>query len=118
MAAIAKANDFHPVTARTLALLVDKDRLGFLTAIADAFRAEVDARTGQVRASITAAKPLDDAEVREVVAALEKRTSKKVLAEVDVDETVISGLKARIGGLVFDGTVRAGLERLRAELNA
>lgn len=113
---IADAHGFHPITKRFLALLVEKDRVRFIESIARAFRAEADERIGRVRAEIRAAKNLEGAALSEVVGALEKKTGKKVLPEVHVDPSVISGLSARIGGVVYDGTVRSQLERLRQQL--
>jgi F-type H+-transporting ATPase subunit delta len=98
-------------------LLVDKDRVPQLPAIADAFRDEVDAQVGRVRATILTAKPLAPQALADVVRGLEKRTGKKVVPDVAVDPSVIAGVRAKIGGLVFDATVRARLDRLRADLN-
>lgn len=113
---IASENNFHEVSGKFLNLLVHQDRVRYLGDIAKAFQNEVDERTGRVRAVLTAAKAIDDGAQKDIVAALEKRTGKKVIAEVVIDEDVISGVRAQIGGLVFDGTVRSQLNRLRGSL--
>ncbi len=113
---IAESNKFHEVSGKFLQLLVAQDRVRYLGDIAKAFQHEVDERTGRVRAVLTSAKPLSDGIQKDIVSALEKRTGKTVLAEVNVDESVISGVRAQIGGTVFDGTVRAQLDRLRGSL--
>src|SRR5690606_40365715 len=82
---IAEAHGFHTVTRQILRLLVDKDRIQYLGSIASAFQREVDERTGRVRAQITRARVLDDAAVKQLVAALEKRTGKKVVPELEVE---------------------------------
>jgi F-type H+-transporting ATPase subunit delta len=112
---VGKAHDFDPVTISFLTLLVDKDRLSQLPAIARAFRNEVDERLGRVRATIATAKALDARELTAIVAGLEKTTGKKVVPDVEVDPSLIAGVQARIGGLVYDATVRAQLSRLRQE---
>jgi F-type H+-transporting ATPase subunit delta len=114
---IASAHGFEPVTRSFLLLLADKDRLPSLQSIARAFREEVDARVGRVRATLLTAKPLDPKALMEIVQGLEKRTGKKVVPDVELDPRVIAGVQARIGGLVFDATVRSQLDRLRAGLN-
>jgi len=113
---IAQSASFHDVTRKFLKMLVEKDRVRYLAGIAAAFRAEVDLRLSRVRATITSAKPLDDAAVKELAAALKGKVGKDVIAQVTVDPSVLSGLKAQIGGLVFDGTVRSQLDRMRATL--
>jgi len=118
MADVAKANNFFATTVGFLDFLVRQDRVRYMAAISDAFGVEVDARTSQVRAHIVSAKPLDAGMQQKIVAALEKRTGKTVIADVEVDKSVLGGVRASIGGLVFDGTIRAQLDRLRTELAA
>lgn len=103
------------VTARFLSLLVDKDRIPQLPAIATAFRDEVDAKVGRVRATILTAKALSPQALADIVRGLEKRTGKKVIPDVAVDPSVIAGVRAKIGGTVFDATVRARLDALRSQ---
>ena len=113
--AIADAHQLDAATARFLMLLVDKDRVPQLPAIAEAFRDEVDAKVGRVRATILTAKPLSSSALADIVRGLEKRTGKKVIPDVAVDPAVIAGVRAKIGGTVFDATVRARLDTLRAQ---
>jgi F-type H+-transporting ATPase subunit delta len=117
LAAVAKAHQFDDVTTNFLLLLIEKDRLAELPSIALSFRNEVDAKIGRVRATIVTAKPLDTRELSAIVAGLEKKTGKRVAPDVEVDESVIAGVQARIGGFVYDATVRAQLDRLRGEFN-
>lgn len=113
---IVKGNKFHAATDGFLRLIVEKERLPYLALIARCFSDEVDERVGRVRATITSAKALDDGAMKSIIGSLEKRTGKTVLPEATVDASVISGISARIGGLVFDGTLRSQLERLKADL--
>jgi len=115
---IAKENSFSAASQVFIRLLVAKDRLPYLEAIAKSLRTEVDERLDRVRATIVSAKSLDDSGLNEITAALEKRTGKTVVPEVKVDENVISGVSAQIGGLVFDGTLRAQLDRLAQSMHA
>lgn len=117
LAGIAEAHGFEQETRSILGLLVDKDRVPDLPVIARAFRDEVDQQVGRVRATILTAKELSPQALADIVRGLEKRTGKKVVPEVEVDPSVIAGVQARIGGFVFDATVRAQLERLRQEFN-
>lgn len=112
---IAKAHTFDAATSTFLQLLAEKGRLPQLPAIAASFRAEVDQTIGRVRATIVTAKALDAAALNDIVRGLQKRTGKTVIPEVEIDPSVIAGVQAKIGGLVFDATVRAQLSRLHAE---
>lgn len=113
--AIGDALKLDATTTRFLTLLVDKERIPQLQAIAAAFRDEVDHRVGRVRATILTAKALSPSALADIVRGLEQRTGKKVVPDVAVDASVIAGVRAKIGGTVFDATVRARLDRLRAE---
>lgn len=113
--ALADSLKLDVVTTRFLALLVDKDRIPQLPAIALAFRDEVDQKVGRVRATIHTSTALSPSALADIVRGLEKRTGKKVIPDVAVDPSVIAGVRAQIGGTVFDATVRARLDRLRAE---
>jgi len=112
---VADAHNFQVGTRTLLLLLVDKDRIRSLPAVAESFRDEVDARTGRVRAHIATARPLDEGALKALVSALERKVGKAVIPEVEVAPEVISGVQARIGGLVFDATVRSQLNRLQSE---
>ncbi|MDP2345142.1 MAG: ATP synthase F1 subunit delta [Deltaproteobacteria bacterium] len=114
---IGKEHKFDEATTSFLTLLVDKSRLPHLPSIARSFRNEVDARIGRVRATIVTAKPLAAKDLAAIIAGLEKKTGKKVVPDVEVDASVIAGVQARIGGLVYDATVRAQLDRLKTEFN-
>ena len=113
---VAEGAQLSTETRVVLDLLVQGDRLRQLPAIARAFQEEVDERTGRVRATVSSAKALDTATMNQVVQALEKKTGKAVLAEAKVDPSLIAGVSARIGGIVYDSTVRSHLERLRQQL--
>lgn len=115
--AIADQNKFEAITKTFLALLVEKDRVPQLPSIAWAFRDEVDIKVGRVRATILTAKELSSSALADIVRGLEKRTGKKVVPEVEVDPSVIAGVRAKIGGVVFDATVKSQLDRLRQEFN-
>lgn len=114
---IATAHSFDEAATSFLVLLIDKGRLAQLPSIAHAFRAEVDARIGRVRATIVTAKALDARDLTEIVAGLEKKTGKRVVPDVEVDPSLIAGVQARIGGFVYDASVKAQLNRLRSEFN-
>jgi len=111
--AIGKDNKFADSTNRLLHLLVVKGRVQYLPQIASAFAAEVDERSGRVRAHITSARVLDDKQVEAIVNTLEKRTGKKVIPELEVEPEIIGGVSARVGGVVFDNSVKSQLDRMR-----
>jgi F-type H+-transporting ATPase subunit delta len=101
-----------------LFLIVDHRRVWQLDGIAQAFGQELNARLGILEAEIRAARELDDQERQSLVAALERRTGKRIEPAFRLDPGLLGGVVVRIGSTIYDGSVRAGLERLHARMAA
>jgi F-type H+-transporting ATPase subunit delta len=97
-------------------LLLERGRIGALASIARAYRDMVDGKLGRVRATVSSARALDPATQSSVQRALERRTGKKVVLTTAVDPTLIGGIVARVGDLVFDGSLRTRLDGLRSRI--
>jgi F-type H+-transporting ATPase subunit delta len=69
-----------------------------------------------LRARITSAQPLNDAQRDDIVAALEKRYGKKVEAELDVDPELLGGARVQVGDQVIHASVRDALGQMAAAL--
>ncbi len=97
-------------------LVVERGRAAEFAGIEESFRAMLDERSGRVRATVRSAVPLDDEDVERVRSALERRTGRVVQMEVRVDPSLIGGIRAEVGSIVYDGSIRAELDRLRETL--
>jgi F-type H+-transporting ATPase subunit delta len=97
-------------------LLLDKGRVGALPDIARAHRALVDDHAGRVRATVTSARPLDPVLETRLKSALERQSGKTVLLDKREDPAIVGGLITQLGDLVYDGSVRTQLLRLREQL--
>jgi F-type H+-transporting ATPase subunit delta len=107
---------FSPTTEKFLGLLLEKDRLQYLQQINAEYRRQADELAGVVRARITAAAELDDAQCRAIVQSLKSQTGKEVELTVAVDPALIGGLQTEIGGRLFDGSLRTQLKRIEDTL--
>ena len=99
-----------------LGLVLSKGRIGYLSQIEDTYRRLADELSGVLRARITSAVELDAAQQQAIGASLEKQTGKKVALNVSVDPQLLGGVKAEIGGRLFDGSVRTQLKRIEESL--
>jgi F-type H+-transporting ATPase subunit delta len=97
-------------------LLVEENRTQFMPQIRDELRTLVERAAGRVDARVTSARPLDSAQVERVRAALSERVGAEVRVELEVDESLIGGLVARVGDLLLDGSVRTQLLSLASSL--
>jgi len=116
LAELAPRLELEPLTRNFLSVLIQHDRMSLLGEIASAFRTLLDERTGVAVAEITTARPLDETEKQELAGALAARTGRKVRMKFALDPDLIGGVTARVGGTIYDGSVRGQLDRLRAEL--
>ena len=71
---------------------------------------------GLVTAIVTSAGPLDERRKDRLRRALSERTGQEVRLDVTVDEGLIGGAIAKVGDLVFDGSLRTQLTMLRTNL--
>ena len=103
-------------TRNFVLLLLERERVQVLPAIARELRAMVDEKVGRVRATVTSARPLPAEQVAQIQSTLEKATGKKVLLDKAEDPTLIGGVVAKLGDTVYDGSVRSQLERMREQI--
>ena len=99
-----------------LFVIVDQRRAGMLIEIEQAFSAILDARQGITQATVTSALELTAEERKELDAALAKLTGRTVQAQFKTDSALIGGAVVRVGSTIYDGSVRAQLDRLRARM--
>jgi len=99
-----------------LMLLVDKNRVAFLSQIISAYDRLADERLGIIRPRISSAFSLNDGQVAAIKSALEKRSNKKVEPQVHIDTSLIGGVVIQIGDTAFDSSVKTQLKRIQDQL--
>jgi F-type H+-transporting ATPase subunit delta len=97
-------------------LIVKHGRTEILREIERTLGEELNARMGIAQAEVTSARALNDAERKELTAALERRTGKKIEASFREDGSLLGGAVVRVGSTVYDGSIRERLSRLREQL--
>ena len=106
----------HPALHNLLLLLIDRDRTPYLPDITRIFRSLADARAGRVRGQVTSAVPLPSDALTKLAKALEQVTQRKVVLETKVDPSLIGGVAAQVGSVLYDGSIRTQLEEMRRQL--
>lgn len=102
-----------PMVRNFLSLLLERNRLGFLSQITVSYGIFADELSGVVRPTLTTALPLEDSQVAGIREALAKATGKKVMLSVTLEPALLGGVVAQIGDKVFDGSVKNQLTRLQ-----
>ena len=108
--------DLSPKLTNLLSVVVDNGRLAVLPEIASQFRTLVNDRGGVADAQIVSAFPLDAAQRAELVQVLEKRFGRHLQPHVEVDASLIGGVRVTVGDEVLDTSVVARLEQMRVAL--
>lgn len=117
LTAVAERLELSPRVRNFARLVVERGRADEFGEMAETFGQLLDARSGRLRALVTSAQPLGEDEAQRIRQALERRTGKTIDVELAVDPSLIGGVRAEVGTIVFDGTIRAELLKLRENLS-
>ena len=98
-----------------LKLLKKKQRLQLINSINSYFSEIIDEIANIVSAEITTAIELDS-KLSSIEQFLSKKINKNVILTSTKDESVIGGMKLRIGDQLFDGTIKTKLSQLKESL--
>jgi F-type H+-transporting ATPase subunit delta len=109
-------SNVSPEAKNFVAMLAENGRLSLLPEIAEQFHALKNAQEGAADAEITSAFELTDAQVKDLVATLEKKFGRKLNPTVTVDASLIGGVRVAVGDEVLDTSVRAKLQKMHMTL--
>jgi F-type H+-transporting ATPase subunit delta len=104
------------LTVRFLGVLNDKGRLGHLASVVAAFDELVQAEFGRVEADVFTAAPMSPDQLDGVRRRLSDVLKKDVVVHPYVDESMIGGIKVRVGDRLLDGSVQARLRQMNERL--
>lgn len=116
VAEVAEKLDGRAELRAFVMILVDENRTKLLPDVRQSFRELVEEAAGRVTAEIVSARPLDEAELERIRGALSRRVGAEVRLETSVDPELIGGVVAKVGDLLFDGSVRSQLGALGESL--
>ena len=71
-----------------------------------------------VRAEVTSAVPLPAGTAEAIGRAIEQRTGRQVTMTARVDAALIGGVVTKIGSVVYDGSVKRQLEKMKDALTS
>jgi F-type H+-transporting ATPase subunit delta len=97
-------------------VLIQNGRLDLISEIRTVYEDLKREHLGVVEAKIISAMPVEDEQVRQLLASLERKYGRKVNAQVEVDPELIGGARIVVGDKVIDATVRGRLDAMAAAL--
>jgi F-type H+-transporting ATPase subunit delta len=97
-------------------MLAERDRLVLINDLADAYAEKAMTLARILPAEVTTAVPLGDDARGALKSALSRATGSEVTLTERVDSTIIGGLVAKVGSVVFDGSVLRQLDKIKDRL--
>jgi F-type H+-transporting ATPase subunit delta len=104
------------LTRNFLALTARRSRTRILRDVLSSFVAMVEERRGVMSAKVVSAVELDATQHDQLKSHLSSYFGKEISIHAEVDTSLTGGIIARVGDIVFDGSLNTHLERLRRRL--
>ena len=113
MQAVAERAGFTRLVRDFLAVAARNRRLFAVPAMIEAFLAKLAARRGEVTAEVSAAQPLNEAQLAALNEQLRRSIGSRVSVDMRIDPGLIGGLVVKVGSRMVDGSVKSKLQRLQ-----
>ena len=116
MEAVLKAAGAGALARKLVLLLAQKRRLFALSEIIRAFEQLLARHRGEVAADVVSARALSAAETAELKRVLKDKLGREPRLSLQVDPTLLGGLKLKLGSRMIDSSLRTKLDGLRAAM--
>ncbi|HEV2201138.1 MAG TPA: ATP synthase F1 subunit delta [Bryobacteraceae bacterium] len=99
-------------------IVSDHRRTPEFPSVVEAFERLMDDRLGFVRADVSSAHEMNEAQKAVLEAQLSRLSGRKARLQFTTDPSLLAGVLARVGSTVYDGSARGQLERLKVRLGS
>ena len=113
---LGKEFKLNKILLNFLKLLVEKKRIGELKLINHTFQSLLDEKVGRIRAEVVLPGKADAAQISAIKKGFEKSTGKEVIVDVKVDPSIIGGVIANVGSVVYDGSLKTQLNNIKKNI--
>jgi F-type H+-transporting ATPase subunit delta len=114
---ILAKHSFQNETKQFVEALLSLNHLSLMESIAKDFAKEVRQQNNETKVEVSTAYPLTDEEQKKIQATFEKTVGNKVLLDVTVNRELIGGIRANVGGVIYDSSIQGHLLRLQKEFS-
>lgn len=113
---LGKKLKLHPLLIQTMQLMTRKFRSNLIVPVLKRFNALYAMHEGQQIAEVTSAVPLTSTQKENVRDSLRKLVGQTTQLEEKVDESLLGGIRIRLGSWLIDDSLAARLRRLERQL--
>ncbi|MFI3300523.1 MAG: ATP synthase F1 subunit delta [Candidatus Gastranaerophilales bacterium] len=110
-------NEINQSIVNFFKILIEKNRFDEFDKIVSAYRMELDKINGIQRVDVTSAIELSEEKKRLVVEKLQNKLSKNIIANWNIDESIIAGLVVEIDDNIIDTSLRNKIEKMKSNLS-
>lgn len=114
--AILARLEISHLTANFVRVLLAHYRIPLIDEIRAAFQALADSAMGIEEVQVTSAAPLSEDEQKALAGRFRDITKKRVEMHYAVDPSLLGGVVAQIKSVIYDGSVRGSLDRIREQI--
>lgn len=114
---ISLSEDNDPILANFVRTLAENRRLVLLPEVSRLFDLARSQEEGVQEAVVYSAFPIDGAQVAALMQELEPRFGTRLTARVEVDASLIGGVRVTVGDQMLDASVRGKLDAMAVALN-
>lgn len=100
----------------SLAVILARGRISLIADIAESFAEMADEKLRRVKVYVTSAYPLKDSEIKKLEERFSVLTGKEARVETGLDKSLIGGIVARAGSMVYDGSISNQLRLMKIKL--
>jgi len=116
LGAILERTGITGLSANFFKTVAANRRLFAVEAIIRGFDELVSAAKGEIVAEVTVAQPLSDDHAATLTQALDSMTGKDVKLSVEVDPSLLGGLKVKLGSRLVDASLKTKLNSIRTAM--
>ena len=106
----------EPTTQRFVEHLAETGRIRYVKDIYEAFLEILADRQNRATVRLTTAVAINAADLADIKKKLEALTGKQADIDAQVDASLIGGARARIGSVIYDGSIKNQLAKMRMKL--
>jgi F-type H+-transporting ATPase subunit delta len=113
LSAVLEQSKIGGTVAKFLLLVTKNRRLFAVNDMAKAFRRLVSQHKGETRAEVTVAEPLSETHLNALKDALKSTTKKDVALDINIDPSILGGLKVKLGSRMVDASLKTKLNSIK-----
>jgi F-type H+-transporting ATPase subunit delta len=113
---VTKSLQLSTLSSHFVSMLLERDRLPYLSFIVAYYRRLLNETKGRVEATVVAFNPLDTPMLERLRQTLHVISGKEIILHEKDDPALLGGLLVELEGKIYDGSVRTQLETMKQRI--